>query len=134
VPSPSLGPAPLVVATPSPTGTTSPTIAGSPGSTPDGSSGWLNLRKNWWKYLLAILVLLPAAFAGYRALRRASYPRPTIHSHLDPGAPGLKGSMDGMKNFAINFELLLNPQMTEGQSRISASEANLVRSERRDDG
>jgi hypothetical protein len=131
---------PTIVPSPSPRHTIevavivlSPTA--SPSSTPT-ASGWVDFRKHWGRYLLLILALiiiaLLASFTGYRTLRRAPAVRPTLYLHRpDPGTPDFKG---GTKNFAISFELLLNPKVTEGQSHIITSEARLIRSERRDDG
>jgi hypothetical protein len=102
----------------------------SPPTTPT-AGGWSDFVENWLKLLLVILaLLLVASFVGYRVLRPSV--RPTLHLHSpDPGTPDFKG---GTKNFAINFELLLNPKATGTNSRITTSEASLIRSERKDDG
>ncbi len=107
-----------------------PSPTASPSSTPT-ASGWVDFRKHWGRYLLLILALIIMALLD-RTLRRGPSVRPTLHLHRpDPGTPDFNG---GTKNFAINFELLLNPKATEGQSHIITGEASLIRSERRDDG
>lgn len=127
--SPSLSPSPAIgtiVMTPSPD--VSPSLSPLATST---ASGWSSFVENWWKLLLVILALLLVASFMARRIFRSSV-RPTLHLHSpELGTPDFKG---GMKNFAVSFELRLNPKAAATKSRITTSEASLIRSERRDHG
>jgi hypothetical protein len=106
-----------VTPTPSPTGT--PT----PNPTPNGG-GSLN---NWWKYLLLALILL----AGYQGWKYFYAPRPTLVPNLDPGASALDA--EG-RPLSINFQMELDPNVTDGQFTVDTNEGSFIKSERKSDG
>ena len=102
-------------------------------SLPPSVTGAGDVGTNWWKYLLVILVVILVSFAAYRARRGGSGPRLTISSHLDDGVAN-SIAKSGSKNLTIDVELRLNPGLARSQFHINTREANLIRSERRDDG
>lgn len=116
----------IEIATVLPTPTASPSL-------PPGVTGAGDVGTNWWKYLLVILVVILVSFAAYRARRGGSGPRLTISSHLDDGVAN-SIAKSGSKNLTIDVELRLNPGLAKSQFHINTREANLIRSERRDDG
>lgn len=128
-PSPTLSPSPLPTASPSPTGsesqtpTPSPTGTPTPNPTPDGG-GWSN---DWWKYLLAALIL----FGVYQGWKAFYAPRPTLVPNLDPGNSEL-GSESGP--LGINFQMELNRNVTDGQVAVNTDGGSLIKSERKSDG
>ena len=87
-------------------------------------------RGNGWRYLI-IIIGLSALFVGYRAWKehRAHYAlRPTIHSHPDPGTSRLDNGKDGL---AINFQILLKPDVAGAKYRLNTGEASFIRSKER---
>ena len=139
-PSTSPQPSPSVPGTPSPTptatsssgdgrgGTSSPSPTSSPTATPaptpplDGGSS-----DDWWKYLLAALIL----FAGYQGWKALQAPRPTLAPNVDPGDSKL-GHDSGP--LGINFQMELNPNVTDGQVAVNTDGGSLIKSERKSDG
>jgi hypothetical protein len=106
--------------TSSPSPTTSPAGTPTPNPTPDGGSN------NWWKYLLAALIL----FAGYQGWKYFYAPRPTLVPNLDPGNSDL-GSESGP--LGINFQMELNRNVTDGQVAVNTDGGSLIKSERKSD-
>ena len=97
----------------------------SPGSTPydQGSFG-----RNWWKYLLIALLI---SFLGYRTYRFLFAPRPIFRPLPDAGSSEVD---EGTKPLAINSQILLRPDIADGQFRVSTDEPDFVRSVRRENG
>jgi hypothetical protein len=105
----------------SPSPTTSPSVSPSP---PSDSGPW----DNWWKYLLlAALVLV----GGYQGWKYFYAPRPTLETHPDPGVAGL-GTEGGP--LGINFQMELDPNVSDGEFSVDTSEGTLIKSERKSDG
>jgi PKD repeat protein len=137
-PSPSPGASPSAPGTPSPTpvamsstgggGTSSrsptPSPSGTPTPTPTPSGG--GSADNWWKYLLVALIL----FVGYQGWKYFYAPRPTLVPNVDPGSSQL-GSEGGP--LAINFQMELNPNVTDGQITVNTDGGSLIKSERKSD-
>lgn len=86
------------------------------------------LEDDWWKYLLLALL---AAFVGYKVLRRLLVPRPTFRAFADAGASEIGG---GLRDLAIDSEVILRPNISEGQYLVYTEEADVVKSLRREDG
>ncbi len=105
------------------TPTTSPT--GTPTPTPSPNSG--GSLNNWWKYLLLALILL----AGYQGWKYFYAPRPTLVPNLDPGTSAL-GAEGGP--LSINFQMELDPNLTDGQYAVNTNEGSFIKSERKSDG
>lgn len=102
--------------TPSPSGTLTPT------PTPDGGRLW----DDWWKYLLLLLILL----AGYQGWKYFYAPRPTLAPNVDPGVSQV-GSEGGP--LAINFQMELDPNVTDGQVTVNTDGGSVIKSERKSD-
>jgi len=102
--------------------TPSPTATPTPNPNPDGG-GW----SNWWKYLLLALII----FGGYQTIKYFYAPRPTLVPNIDPGVSGL-GTEGGP--LAINFQMELDPNVTDGKFTVDANEGSLIKSERKSDG
>jgi hypothetical protein len=99
----------------------------SPGSSNELSSGPTpDDGQNWWKYLLVALLI---AVVGYRTYRFLFAPRPTFSPVRDPGSSAVD---EETKALAINAQILLRPDIADGEYRISTDEPNLVRSVRRE--
>lgn len=109
--------------TSSPSPTSSPTGTPTPNPTPNGGGS----SNNWWKYLLAALIL----FGGYQGWKYLYAPRPTLVPNLDPGVSGL-GAEGGP--LSINFQMELDPNVTDGQFTVDTTEGSLIKSERKSDG
>ncbi|HEY5074143.1 MAG TPA: hypothetical protein VII34_05550, partial [Pyrinomonadaceae bacterium] len=101
------------------TPTRSPT--GTP--TPDPNGGGIS----WWKYLLLALILL----AGYQGWKYFYAPRPTLVPNVDPGTSAL-GAEGGP--LSINFQMELDPNVTDGQFTVDTNEGSFIKSERKSDG
>ena len=108
------------------TSSTSPTPSpsGTPTSAPTPNGG--GLSDNWWKYLLLALILL----VGYQGWKYFYAPRPTLVPKVDPGVSQL-GSEGGP--LAINFQMELNPNVTDGQVMVNTDGGSLIKSERKSD-
>ena len=122
-------PTPLL-GTPTPDGPASPVIGGvtptpSPTGppTPDPNGGGIS----WWKYLLLALILL----AGYQGWKYFYAPRPTLVPNVDPGTSAL-GAEGGP--LSINFQMELDPNVTDGQFTVDTNEGSFIKSERKSDG
>jgi PKD repeat protein len=108
--------------TSSPSATASPSDTPTPRPTPNGGGS----SNNWWKYLLAALILF-GVYQGWKALYA---PRPTLVPNVDPGVSQL-GSEGGP--LAINFQMELNPNVTDGQVTVNTDGGSLIKSERKSD-
>jgi hypothetical protein len=108
--------------TPSPSPTASPTATPTPNSPLDGGSS-----DDWWKYLLAALIL----FAGYQGWKAFHAPRPTLVPNVDPGDSQLK---HGSGALGINFQMELNPNISDSQVAVNTDGGSLIKSERKSDG
>ena len=108
-------------------GTSSPSPPASPSATPTPNPIVGPSSDDWWKYLLALLILL-ALYEGWKALKA---PRPTLVPNADPGDSkvGSKGGALG-----INFQMELNPNVTDGQVAVNTDGGSLIKSERESDG
>lgn len=106
-----------------PSPTTSP--SGTPTPTPNPNGG--GTSDNWWKYLLMAVLIL---FAGYEGWKYFYAPRPTLVPNHDPGESQL-GSEGGP--LAINFQMELNPNVTDGQITVNTDGGSLIKSERNSD-
>jgi hypothetical protein len=107
----------VITSTPSPTATASPTP-------PTDSGPW----NNWWKYVLLAALIV---FGGYQGWKYFFAPTPTLEPHIDPGnaALGTEGGPLG-----INFQMELDPNVTDGEFKIDTTEGSLIKSERKSDG
>jgi PKD repeat protein len=108
---------------PTPTPSETPTPTPSPTATPTPVRGSSN---NWWKYLLALLILL----AGYQGWKYLNAPRPTLVPNADPGSSQLGGEGGPL---AINFQMELNPNANDGQVAVNTDGGSLIKSERKSD-
>ena len=108
--------------TPSPSPTASPTANPTPNPAPAGGQS-----DDWWKYLLLLLIL----FAGYQGWKAFHAARPTLVPNLDPGDSQV-GSKSGP--LGINFQVELNPNVTDGQVAVNTDGGSLIKSERKSDG
>jgi hypothetical protein len=104
-------------ATPSPSATASPTAPADSG-----------LSDNWWKYVLVAALIL---FGGYQGWKYFFVPSPTLEPHVDPGVAAL-GTEGGP--LAINFQMELDSDVTDGQFAVETTEGSLIKSERKSDG
>jgi hypothetical protein len=77
--------------------------------------------------LLAALIL----FAGYQGWTAFFAPRPTLVPKVDPGDSQL-GHESGP--LGINFQMELNPNVTDGQVAVNTDGGSLIKSERKSDG
>jgi hypothetical protein len=82
---------------------------------------------NWWKYLLVALIL----YAGYRGWKYFFAPGVTLEPQIDPGVAGL-GTEGGP--LSINFQMELDPDVTDGKFSVDTAEGRLIKSERKIDG
>ena len=121
--SPSPGPPPSLEVSPSPGPTPSSSVSPSPTPTPAGGSSddW------WWIYLLLALIL----FGLYQGWKYFYAPGPTLVPHLDPGVAAL-GTEGGP--LGINFQMELDPSITDGQYTVDTNEGSFIKSERKGDG
>ena len=77
--------------------------------------------------LVAALILL----GGYQGWKYFFAPTPTLEPHIDPGdaALGTEGGPLG-----INFQMELDPNVTDGEFKVDTNEGSLIKSERKSDG
>ena len=73
-----------------------------------------------------LLILL----AGYQGWKYLNAPRPTLVPNADPGISQL-GSEGGP--LAINFQMELNPNVTDSQVTVNTDGGSLIKSERKSD-
>ena len=108
------------------TSSPSPTISPSPTPTPSPPPG-SGSSDNWWKYLLAALIL----FGVYQGWKAFYAPRPTLVPNRDRGESKM-GSESGP--LGINFQMELNRNLTGGQVAVNTDGGSLIKSERKGDG
>jgi len=122
---PDATPSPGVVLSTSPSTdlTPSPSETASPVTTADSGPS-----DNWWKYLLLAALLL---YGVYQAWKYFYAPRPTLEPHPDPGVAAL-GTEGGP--LSINFQVELDPNVTDGDFTVDPTEGNLIKSERKSNG
>jgi hypothetical protein len=94
---------------------------GSPLLPPGGPTGPGNFP--WWYLLIALI-----GGGGYWAFV-ALFPRPTFTSHTDAGSSELD---ERSKALAIESQILLKPNIADGQYRVGVDEGNLIQSVRRE--
>ncbi len=131
-PTPTSGTPTPLLGTPTPDGSALPLIGGAtptasptgtPTPTPNPNGGGIS----WWKYLLLALILL----AGYQGWKYFYAPRPTLVPNVDPGTSAL-GAEGGP--LSINFQMELDPNVTDGQFTVDTNEGSFIKSERKSDG
>jgi PKD repeat protein len=108
---------PSTGATPAPSATASPALPADSG-----------LSDNWWKYVLVAALIL---FGCYQGWKYFFAPTPTLEPHVDPGVAAL-GTEGGP--LAINFQMELDPDVTDGQFTVDTTEGSLIKSERKSNG
>lgn len=140
-PTPRTTPTPTPLrASPTPTpfvATTTPTLGGVSSPTPNGKaspdsggtkSNWpFDPGNNWWWLLLILLALI----AAYQAWKMYLASQLTFKAVTDPGVTDLEQSKEGM---GIDFELVLDPNISEGQYELETDEPSFIKSERSSDG
>ena len=77
--------------------------------------------------LVAALILL----GGYQGWKYFFALTPTLEPHVDPGVAAL-GTEGGP--LAINFQMELDPDVTDGQFTVDTTGGSLIKSERKSDG
>jgi hypothetical protein len=152
-PQPNASPSPTGTASPSNSPNQSPTVSPTTTPTPDGSPSPLRgetsptpgatpspsatasptaptsgLPDDWWKYVLPAALIL---FGGYQGWKYFFVPTPTLEPHVDPGVAAL-GTEGGP--LAINFQMELDPNVTDGQFAVDTTEGSLIKSERKSNG
>ncbi len=75
-----------------------------------------------------LIAILLALFVGYRVIKWAFPPRPTLHAQADFGTSTVN---EGRKALAIDFQLVLNSRIDEGKCEIHTDEPNLIQFVRR---
>ena len=113
----------VLTSTPSPGSTPTPSAAASPTPPADSDSG-----DDWWKYVLVGALIL---FGGYQGWKYFFAPTPTLEPHIDPGSAAL-GTEGGP--LGINFQMELDPNVTDGEFKVDTTEGSLIKSERKSDG
>ena len=128
--SPSPGPTPAPSVSPSPGPTPSTEVSPSPGPPASPSGGGLGdgaaggqSNDRGWIYLLLLLILL----GGYQGWKYFFAPTPTLEPHADPGV-----AESG--RLGINFQMELDPSVTDGQYTVDTNEGSFIKSERKSDG
>jgi len=145
-PSPTSSSSPLSATSPSPNGSTSPGGT-SPGGTPspgergtpenggagtsssspggDTSSnelaGAFDPSKRWWIYVLVAALIL---FLLYQATAMLFTPQPTFAAFSDPGMSALANDV---RDLPIDFQLVLNSNVSSGAYAFETDEPTLVR-------
>ena len=121
-PTPPGGPTPL------PGATGSPDVIAGPVS-PDHKIPPLDtVPNNWWVYLLILLLL---GFVGYQLYRSVLVPRASFHPNLDMGSSEVDATAT-TKGLSITSQVLMRPNLSEGQYVVQTDEGNIVRSVRRE--
>jgi hypothetical protein len=113
--------------------TPSPSTTGSPGINvgpvlPDDSDPRGPLPNNWWVYLLIILLLI---YVGYQTYRSLFIPRASFHPNRDIGTSEVDAT-SATKGLSITSQVLLRPNVSEGEYVVDTDEGNIVRSVRRE--
>jgi len=114
----------VLTATPAP-GATTPSPSATPSPSLPADSG---LSDNWWKYVLVAALIL---FGGYQGWKYFFALTPTLEPHVDPGVSAL-GTEGGP--LAINFQMELDPDVSDGHFTVDTNEGSLIKSERKSDG
>lgn len=136
-PTPTPTPTPTLTPVSSPASSTGVKLSSSPGVSPKSSSEPFlgstptdqgSFGRNWWKYLLIALLIF---FLGYRIYRLLFATRPTFRPLRDGGSSEVD---EGTKPLAIDSQILLRPDIADGQFRVSTGEPDFVRSVRRENG
>jgi hypothetical protein len=78
-----------------------------------------------------VLVGALILFGGYQGWKYFFVPSPTLVPHVDPGvaAVGTEGGPLG-----INFQMELDPNVTDGEFKVDTTEGSLIKSERKSNG
>jgi hypothetical protein len=121
--SPNASPTVPAITSTSPSPTASPSVSPSPSPSPAPLPD-----SDPWKYLPLVPLVL---FGGYQGWKYFYAPRPTLETRPDPGAAvvGTEGGPLG-----INFQMELDPNVTDGEFSVDTSEKTLIKSERKSDG
>jgi PKD repeat protein len=133
-PSPASGkptPTPGVTPSPSPGGTSSPGGGGtttSPDAGSPSSNAPLGSTNNWWWWLLLLALAL---IATYQAVKMYLASQLTFRPVVDTGVTHLE---HGAEPLGINFEMVLSPNVSEGQYELETDETRFIRSERSSNG
>jgi hypothetical protein len=129
---------PFSTTSPSPNGSTSPGQTGttengdnsssSPGdnsfgsgSSSNGGVGPFGSPGNWWKYLLLAALIL---FLIYQASGLLFVARPTFAAFSDPGVSALD---ERVPSLPIDFQLVLNRNVSTGAYAVETDEPSLVK-------
>jgi hypothetical protein len=86
------------------------------------------LADDWWKYALLTLLL---GFVGYTVFRSLLVSRPTFRAFKDAGGSHIGG---GLRDLTINSQVILRPNLSEGEYLVYTEEVDVVKSLRREDG
>lgn len=121
-PAPSPGDSPGSLSS-SPSPSPGPTPILSPGSSPVVPPGGRTDSFPWWW-----LLLLPLLGVGYWAFKALFVPRPTFSARRDAGS----SEVDAAKGLAIESQILLKPNIADGQYRVGVDEGNFIQSVRRE--
>jgi hypothetical protein len=123
--SPTLSPGdspPLLSSSPSPSPGPTPML--SPGSSPLVLPGGVTDFPWWWLLLIPLI-----GGGGYWAFKALFLPRPTFSARRDAGS----SEVDAAKGLAIESQILLKPNIADGQYRVGVDEGNFIQSVRRED-
>jgi hypothetical protein len=96
----------------------------SPGSSPRVPPGGLTDSFRWWWLLLIPLL----GGGGYWAFKALFLPRPTFSARRDAGS----SEVDAAEGLAIESQILLRPNIADGQYRVGVDEGNFIQSVRRE--
>ena len=127
-PSPGVTPttSPGLLSSPSPGDTSSPGGGGTTGGSP-GANGPLGITNNWWWLLLLALVLI----AAYQAVKMYLASQLTFRPVVDTGVTHFERDAEPL---GIDFEMVLSPNVSEGQYELETDETRFIRSERSSNG
>lgn len=114
----STSPSPVASGSPTPTGTKE---NGGSSSSSGGDSRWLGSSEDWWKYLLILALIL---FLIYQLSGLLFVARPTFAPFSDPGASVVSDSERGLP---IDFQLVLNPNVSTAAYAVETTEPSLVK-------
>ena len=91
------------------------------GSSPNGGAGNFGIPYKWWKYLLIAALIL---FLIYQASGLLFVSRPTFTPFADQGVSTVANSERGLP---IDFQLLLNRNVSTGTYEVETSEPHFVK-------
>jgi hypothetical protein len=97
------------------------------GATTSNRSGPFGSTSNWWWLILLALALV----ATHQAWKIYQASKLTFRPVADPGVAHLE---HGAEPLGINFEMVLNPNVSEAQYELETDETSFVRSERSSHG